>query len=361
MNLKQDVGGVVRHFQIAGEFLGAAPHGNGHINGTYCVTFKQNGGCVRYLLQQINLSIFKDPAALMENIQRVTAHLGSKYAGRPDRSRRGLTLVPSRDGAAYHRDAAGNVWRCYVFIERARTFDVVASPAQAFKAAQAFGQFQTLLADLPAPRLHDTIPDFHHTPKRFAALETALAADTVNRAKFAQPEIEFALRHKTICPVLLAANLPERVTHNDTKLNNVLLDDATGEGICVVDLDTVMPGLAPYDFGDLVRSAANPAKEDERDLSKVEMRFPLFEALARGYLSAAGEFLTPAERKLMAFSSKLITFELGLRFLTDFLSGDVYFKVRRDGQNLDRCRAQFKLMESIAQQEEAMNRLVSGI
>jgi hypothetical protein len=312
-------------------------------------------------LQQINRSIFKDPAALMENIQRVTAHLGSKYAGRPDRSRRGLTLVPARDGAAYHRDAAGNVWRCYVFIERARTFDVVSSPAQAFKAAQAFGQFQTLLADLPAPRLHDTIPDFHHTPKRLAALETALAADAVNRVKLAQPEIEFALRHKAICPVLLAANLPERVTHNDTKLNNVLLDDATGEGICVVDLDTVMPGLAPYDFGDLVRSAANPAKEDERDLTKVQMQFPLFEALARGYLSAAGEFLTPAERKLLAFSSKLITFELGLRFLTDFLSGDVYFRVHRDGQNLDRCRAQFKLMESIAQQEEAMNRLVSGI
>ena len=253
-------------------------------------------------------------------------------------------------------------WRVYIFIEAARGLTMRWKiRRRRLQAAKAFGQFQKLLADLPAPRLHDTIPDFHHTPKRFAALEQAIAADAANRAKLAQPEIEFALRHKAICSVLLDAKLPERVTHNDTKFNNVLLDDATGEGICVIDLDTVMPGLALYDFGDMVRTTTSPAKEDERDLSKVTMQFPMFEALARGYLSSAAEFLTPAEKKFLPFSGKLITFEIGIRFLTDFLAGDVYFKVHREGHNLDRCRTQFKLVESIEQQEETMNQLVETI
>jgi hypothetical protein len=221
--------------------------------------------------------------------------------------------------------------------------------------------FQKLLADLPAPRLHDTIPDFHHTPKRFAALEKAISADVANRAKLAKPEIEFALRHQAITGVLLAANLPERVTHNDTKFNNVMLDDVTGEGMCVIDLDTVMSGLVLYDVGDMVRTTTSPVKEDERDLSKVTMQFPMFEALMRGYLSPAADFLTPAEKKFLPFSGKLITFEIGLRFLTDFLARDTYFKVHRDGHNLDRCRTQFKLVESIEQQEEKMNQLVETI
>ena len=361
MNLKHDVQGVARHFQIHGGFLSAEPYGSGHINDTYCVVFDQGGVRVRYVLQRINHNIFKNPVALMENIQRVTTHLGKKCAGHSDQSRRVLTLIPTRDGLAYHRDAEGNIWRAYIFIEHARTFDAVESAAQAFKAAQAFGQFQKLLADLPAPRLHDTIPDFHHTPKRYVALEKAIQADAANRVRLAQPEIEFALRHQAICRVLLDAHLPERVTHNDTKFNNVMLDDATGEGICVIDLDTVMPGLALYDFGDMVRTTTSPAKEDERDLSKVKMQFPMFEALARGYLSSAAEFLTPAEKKWLPFSGKLITFEIGLRFLTDFLAGDVYFKVHRDGHNLDRCRTQFKLVESITQQEEQMNQLVESL
>jgi hypothetical protein len=358
---KHDVRAVARQFQIHGEFLEAAPYGSGHINDTYCVVFNQGGQRVRYIFQRINHNIFKNPVALMENIRRVTAHLEKKSAGQPDASRRLLTLIPARDGAAYHRDGEGNVWRVYVFIERARTFDAVESVAQALQAAKAFGQFQKLLADLLAPRLHDTIPDFHHTPKRFAALEKAIQADAANRAALAKPEIDFALRHKAICSVLLDANLPERVTHNDTKFNNVMLDDATGEGICVIDLDTVMPGLALYDFGDMVRTTTSPAKEDERDLSKVTMQFPMFEALVRGYLSSAAEFLTPAEKSFLPFAGKLITFEIGLRFLTDFLAGDTYFKVHRDGHNLDRCRTQFKLVESIEQQEGKMNQLVEKI
>ena len=190
-----------------------------------------------------------------------------------------------------------NHWRAYRFIERARTYDAVERPEQAFQAARAFGRFQQMLADLPAPRLHDTIPDFHHTPKRFAALEQAIAADVAGRAILAKAEIEFALARESITGVLLDANLPERVTHNDTKFNNVMLDDATGEGICVIDLDTVMPGLALYDFGDMVRTTTSPAMEDEQDLSKVTMQFPMFEALVRGYLSSAGGFLTKAEKQ----------------------------------------------------------------
>ena len=361
MKIKHDVRGVARHLQIHGEFLGAEPYGSGHINDTYCVLFDQGGTRVRYIFQRINHNIFKHPVALMENIQRVTAHLGRKIAGEPDESRRVLTLIPSRDGMAYHRDAEGNYWRAYIFIEKARTFDAVESTGQAFEAAKAFGQFQKLLADLPAPRLQDTIPDFHHTPKRFAALEKAIAADVANRARLAQPEIEFALRHQDICSVLLDARLPERVTHNDTKFNNVMLDDVTGKGVCVIDLDTVMPGLALYDFGDMVRTTTSPTKEDELDLTKVKMQFPMFEALARGYLSSAAGFLTPAEKKFLPFSGKLITFEIGIRFLTDFLAGDVYFKVHRDGHNLDRCRTQFKLVESIEQQTEQMNQLIESI
>jgi aminoglycoside phosphotransferase (APT) family kinase protein len=249
----------------------------------------------------------------------------------------------------------------YRFIERARTYDTVGSPQQAFQAAKAFGQFQKMLVDLPAPQLHDTIPDFHNTPKRFMAFERTLAADAADRAVLAKPEIDFAFAHQSIAGVLLDAHLPERVTHNDTKFNNVMLDDAAGEGICVVDLDTVMPGLALYDFGDMVRTATSPADEDEPDLSKVTMQFPMFEALARGYLSSAGNFLTQSERQYLAFAGKLITFEQGIRFLTDYLAGDTYYKVHRDGHNLDRCRTQFKLVESIEQQEEKMDLLVSEL
>ncbi len=359
--LDNAVRAIAGHFQIAGAFVEAAPYGSGHINDTYCVVFRQGSARVRYIFQRINHHIFKQPAALMENIQRVTTHLAAKIGDEADARRRVLTLMPTRAGAACHCDADGNHWRCYLFIEQARTFAAVESAAQACEAAKAFGQFQKLLSDLPAPRLHDTIPDFHHTPKRFAALEQAIAADVANRAAAAKPEIEFALRHQDICHVLLDANLPERVTHNDTKFNNVMLDDVTGEGICVIDLDTVMPGLALYDFGDMVRTTTSPAKEDERDLSKVTMQLPMFAALARGYLSAANEFLTPAERTFLPFSGKLITLEIGLRFLTDHLAGDVYFKVHRDGHNLDRSRTQFKLVESIEQQEAAMNKLMESL
>lgn len=361
MSKVHDVGAVALQFQISGEFVGAKPYGSGHINDSYCVTFHQAGVTVRYIVQRINHNIFKNPVAVMENIQRVTSHLAIQVAGEPDCGRRVLTLIPAQNGQAWYVDAEGNYWRAYRFIENARTFDTVESTEQAFQAAKAFGRFQKLLADLPAPRLHDTIKDFHHTPKRFAALEQAITSDRCNRAILATREIEFALTRKSIANVLLDANLPERVTHNDTKLNNVMLDEATGEGICVIDLDTVMPGLALHDFGDMVRTTTSPAEEDERDLSKVTMQFPMFEALVRGYLTSAGSFLTEAEKHHLVFSSKSITFEQGIRFLTDYLAGDTYYKVHHEGHNLDRCRTQFKLLESIEKQEERMDRLVHSI
>jgi Phosphotransferase enzyme family len=358
---RHDIQAVAREFEISGQFLSAEPYGSGHINDTYCAVFDQGGTPIRYIHQRINHNVFKNPVALMENINRVTAHLQEKLTGHEDRIRRALALVPARDGRSYHRDEQGNYWRTYIFIEKARTYDAAESATQAFQAGRAFGEFQRLLADLPAPRLHDTIPDFHNTPKRFADLERAIEADAVNRADQAKAEIEFALGRKTMTTVLISAGLPERVTHNDTKFNNVMLDSATQEGICVIDLDTVMPGLALYDFGDMVRTTTSPALEDERDLARVRMQFPMFQALVQGYLSTAGGFLTKGEREHLAFSGKLITFEIGLRFLADFLGGDTYFKVHRNGHNLDRCRTQFKLVESIERQEEQMTLLVTGV
>jgi hypothetical protein len=361
MNRAAGVDAAARQFEISGKYASAAPYGTGHINDSYCAVFHEGDKTSRFMIQRINANVFRNPVAVMENIRRVTTHLGKRVGGQADHDRRVLTLIPARDGRVWHTDRDGNYWRAYRFIENARSYDAVDSPEQAFQAARAFGQFQQMLSNFPAPRLLDTIPDFHNTPKRFAALEQAIEADVALRAMTVKPEIEFALARKTIAPRLLAARLPERVTHNDTKFNNVLLDDNTGEGICVIDLDTVMPGLAAYDFGDMVRTTTSPAMEDEQDLSRVTMQFPMFEALVRGYLESARGFLTREEKQHLAFAGKLITFEIGVRFLTDYLSGDTYFKVHRDGHNLDRCRTQFKLVESIERQEEAMHRLVEEL
>lgn len=352
---------IASAFDIPGKFVSAVPTGNGHINDSYCVTFHAANQPSRYLLQRINHQIFTDPAALMENIQRVTTHLAAKLSTQSESHRSTITLIPTCDSHAWHTDVHGNHWRVYRFIDDAHTLDIVESPAQAYKAAKAFGQFQRDLADLPPPRLHDTIPDFHHTPKRLTALEHAITTDIANRALLAHPEIDFVFRRHSLTTVLLDAHLTERVTHNDTKINNVMFDDHTGEAICVIDLDTVMPGLAPYDFGDLVRTTTSPAAEDEQNLSKVTMRFPLFEALLRGYLASAGSFLTLAERGHLVAAGKLITFEQGIRFLADYLAGDTYYKTHHPTQNLDRCRTQLQLLSSIEQQEDAMQRLVESL
>ena len=276
-----------------------------------------------------------------------------------------LTLVPTarmvgRFAATIQAHAGG-----YTISSSARACTKTSqTPAQAEQAGRAFGEFQSLLADLPAPRLHETIPDFHNTPLRYAALERAIAADACGRVAAAQPEIEFVGRRRALAPALLdlhrAGEIPERIVHNDAKITNVLLDAATGAGLCVVDLDTVMPGLSLYDFGDMVRTMTSPTAEDETDLSQVEVQLPLFEALARGYLAAAGCFLNAAERAQLVTAGKLITLEQGVRFLTDFLSGDTYYKTQRPDQNLDRCRTQLKLVASLERHEVALTRLVVG-
>ncbi len=352
---------VARVFEVKGGFRSAIPHGTGHIHDTYCVTFDAGDREERIILQRINTLVFKNPVAVMENIKRVTDHLRSRLNGEADLDRRVLRLVPTQDGASWHVDADGQFWRAYRFIEGAHTYDSVESPRQAFEAAKAFGDFQRLLADLPEPRLHESIPEFHNTGKRFAAFERAVAEDAAQRGAEAQDEIAFAISRRTIATGLLDAELPERVTHNDTKLNNVLLDDETGEGICVIDLDTAMPGLAAYDFGDMVRTMTSRAAEDERILSRVAMDFELFESVLRGYLQGAASFLTEREFDTLIIGAKVIVFEQGIRFLSDHLAGDTYYKVSRPGQNLDRCRTQFKLLKSIEEQQDAMLLLLRSL
>lgn len=363
--IKHDIKEIASNFLIPGDFISAAPYGSGHINDTYAACFCQGGINVRYIIQRINHNVFKNPPALMENIMRVTEHLRSKLNASACPSRQALRLITTHDYKPYHHDAAGNYWRVYIFVEGANTYDVIKTPEQTYQAGKAFGDFQKNLVDIPGGRLHETIPDFHNTPKRMEALEKAIEKDVVNRAAGIKKEIDFALNHKNITDVLIKLNqagkIPERITHNDTKINNVMLDDTTGEGVCVIDLDTVMPGLVHYDFGDLVRTSTSPAAEDEKDLSKVTMRMPMFESLLKGYMKTAGDFLNPTEREYLPFSGKLITFEIGIRFLTDYLSGDVYFKTHRDGHNLDRCRTQFKLVESIEEQENKMTAILKNL
>jgi len=358
---------VACHFAILGDFLEAVPYGNGHINDTFSAIFDQGGTLVRYILQRINDRVFREPLKLMENIAHVTNHIRAKLEaeGVEDTSREVMTLVKTLEGKDCHVDGEGHVWRCYIFVEGAKSYDIIESPAQAFQAAKAFGSFQRNLMDYAGPRLHETIPSFHDTRVRFQALQRAIENDRCNRAQLAREEVSFALANEALVDSLLAlkarGEIQERITHNDTKLNNVLLDDVTGEGMCVLDLDTVMPGLSLYDFGDMVRTATNPAAEDERDLGRIQVQVPMFEALARGYLEGMDGALSPAERDRLALAGRLLTFECGLRFLTDFLDGDTYFRVHREGHNLDRCRTQFALVRALEVQEERLSRYVRSL
>lgn len=361
MNSNYDFQAICSQFRLYGDFVSVQPYGNGHINDTYQLTYCQSGKNVRYILQKINTNVFRNPVSLMDNIQRVTEHLKRKCTN----SRGTLTLILTEKWKPYVVDASGNYWRVYLFIENARSYDVLETEQQAYEAAKVFGQFQADLVDLPGPRLIETIPDFHNTPARVAALEKAIREDRCGRVASVRKEIDFVLSRREEAGRLLELNtrgvIPERITHNDTKLNNVLIDTENGTGICVIDLDTVMPGLAHYDFGDMVRTGTSPAAEDERDLSKVTMQFGMFEALLRGYCATAGSFLNDVELEYLPFSGKLITLEIGMRFLTDYLEGDVYFKIHRDNHNLDRCRTQFKLVESIEQQYGRMRKLTDEI
>ncbi|MCL1892947.1 MAG: aminoglycoside phosphotransferase family protein [Holophagaceae bacterium] len=358
---------VIKQFDILGDYVSAEPYGNGHINDTFVVVFDQGGTIVKYIVQRINDNIFTEPVRVMENIIHVTQHIRKKAEakGIEDISRRVLTLVKTLMGEDFARDPDGHVWRCYIFIEDSKSWDIIETPSQAFEAAKAFGAFQSDLMDYDGQRLFETIPLFHHTLNRFATLQKAIQDDVKNRAIKVKSEIDFALSHEPLAGCLLSLQekgvIPERITHNDTKLNNVLLDDKTGEGICVLDLDTVMPGLSLYDFGDMVRTATNPVAEDELDLSKVVVQTRMFEAIAKGYLEGTAGALLPVEREHLVTSGKLLTYECGIRFLTDYLQGDVYFKIKREAHNLDRCRTQFALVRSLEEHEEGLVKFVSTL
>jgi aminoglycoside phosphotransferase (APT) family kinase protein len=358
---------VSREFQIYGDLHQVEPCKIGHINETYIATYNQGGAPVRYIHQKINTEVFKDPAGVMDNIGRVTRHQRERLLaqGTPDVTRRVVTVVPTRDGAAFYTTPHGSCWRTFVLVEKVRTYESVTSPALAYEAGRAFGEFQRLLSDLPGKRLVETIPHFHNSRRRFDALQAAATADRYNRAASAAAEIKFASAREKGVDVILKAmakkQIPERATHNDTKFNNVMLDAETGKAMCVVDLDTVMPGCALYDFGDMVRTTTSPTLEDELDLSKVQARMPLFRALCRGYLEATEGMLTKHERALIAFSGQLLTFTIGLRFLTDYLNGDTYFRVHRPFHNLERARTQFRLVESLEKQAEQMQKFADTV
>jgi len=354
---------VCRQFQVEGILVDVIPYGGGHINDTLLGVYQTKAGTKRYIHQRINHNVFKQPEKVMENIERVTRYARERIqaaGGNP--ARETLTLVPAKDGRFYHQTPDGSYWRTYIFIEGAHTFEIAQNLEQVYHAARAFGRFQKLLDDLPGERLHETIPDFHHTRKRFDTFQQILAVDPVKRAEQVKVEIDFILQREkvasTVVDLLVQGRLPERVTHNDTKLNNVLIDDQTGEGICVIDLDTMMPGSALYDFGDLVRMGTAMAAEDEPDLSRVGVDMRLFGELARGYLDSTRDFLTPTELDLLVFGGHLITFEQAIRFLGDYLNGDVYYKIHRVGQNLDRARTQIKMLAEMERKQEAMEAIV---
>ena len=358
---------IGNQFAISGKLIDGHEIDSGHINSTYCGSFRRTDGSVqRYIFQSINRNVFKDPYGVMENVERVTRHINSKVLrSKKDLGGQTLNLFPARAGGTWVEDADGGVWRCYNFIEGCVTYDVVENTRQAYQAARAFGSFQDLVSDLDAASLKETIPDFHHTRKRFQRLLEVAAADPHGRLAGVRAEYDFVCAREAVTGVLLdeaaAGHIPLRVTHNDTKINNVMIDSESDEAVCVIDLDTVMPGLVLYDFGDLVRSATSPAAEDETDLSKVQMQMPLFEALVEGYLDSASEFINDVEIRYLPLSGKLMTLEVGIRFLTDHLAGDVYFKIHRPNHNLDRCRTQLKLVECIEAQEDAMNAFVRKV
>ena len=359
-----DLKAVTAQFRIPGRFLEGSLYGNGHINATFAATFRRGATRKRYVLQCINAHIFREPLRLMENVARVTRHIRRKLeaAGVQDTTRRVLTLVETRAGAVCLVDPEGRVWRCYLFVEGASSLDIIQTPAQAHAAARAFGAFQRLLMDYDGPRLFETIPRFHDTCARVEALKQALAEDRCGRAAAVAPELRQLLDREALADSLLslqaAGGIPERITHNDTKLNNVMFDEATGEGICVIDLDTVMPGLSLFDFGDLVRFAANTGAEDEADLAKVDVALPVFEAIVQGYIAGAGAILANAEWDNLVFAARLITYEIGIRFLTDYLDGDEYFKIKYPEHNLVRARNQFRLVDRIEAAAGAMEEIV---
>ncbi len=347
---------LVMQFQVEQEVASVEPYGSGHINHTYLAQMSEGK---KYILQGINTTIFKDTDQLMENILNVTSYLRKEIertGGDPKRET--LTVVLTKDGKSYFTDEDGGKWRVYEFIEGAQTFDAVESDEDFYQSAVAFGKFQAMLANFPADTLHETIPQFHDTAKRYRDFEKAVEADVKGRAAKVEKEIAFVREHSgevsMLHDMLAKGELPLRVTHNDTKLNNIMIDADSHKAICVIDLDTVMPGLSAHDFGDAIRFGANTAAEDEPDTSKVSLSLKLFEIFVKGFLEGCGGRLTENEIKALPMGAKMMTLECGMRFLADYLEGDVYFKTSREDHNLDRCRTQFALVADMEKKWQRM-------
>jgi len=352
-----DLNSILNEFILESEI---SVYGNGHINDTYITNTKN------YILQRINTGIFKNPDELMQNIENVTNHirLKMKALGR-DEDRSTLTVVKTRKGESYVKCDDDHVYRVYKFINGSETIEKAENDVHMYNAGKGFGEFQQMLTDYPVDTLFDTIPNFHNTVKRVEALETAIKENRTGRLIFVKDEVEFALSRAKDASVIVEGiedgSIPLRVTHNDTKINNILFDDKTHEPLCVIDLDTVMQGSLLYDFGDAMRIGASSAAEDEEDLSKVWFDEKLFEAFAKGFLEFMGEDITPREKELLGFSAKLLTYECGIRFLTDYLNGDTYFKIHKPAHNLIRARNQFKLVKDIEDKMDKLNKIIENL
>lgn len=342
---------IYRQFMIAGEYISCERYGEGHINDTFRLTVNDGGKEIHYILQRINNRLFTDVEKLMHNIELVTEFCRRSVEARGgDPMRECLNIVRTKEGQTYYSDGT-NYFRMYIFIENATTYQTVRNPCDFYESAVAFGNFANLLAGFDASQLYEVLPDFHNTRVRYANFVTAVEKDEYGRLAEVRKEIEWVNAHKDLCGKIVdkiaSGEIPLRVTHNDTKLNNVMIDDATGKGIAVIDLDTVMPGSLCYDFGDSIRFGCNSAAEDEPDTSKVHFVFELYKTYLDGYLSAVGESITQREKELLPWGAVLMTYECGMRFLTDYLEGDVYFRTHRPKQNLDRARTQFKLVDDM--------------
>ena len=360
-NLKE----IFALFTGEGTFLKGEPYGSGHIHDTFRIeTVEQDKD--DYILQHLNNKIFKNIPELQDNIERVTIHLRKKLEAIPgsEIKRECLTLIPAKNGKSWILDREGDYWRMYIFITNHRSYNIVDSPDKAFEGGKAIGRFQAMLADLPGNPLFETIPFFHDIEKRLDSFKRIINENPKGRVEKATAEIDFVLKRAEEMKVILKLGkehkIPLRITHNDTKFNNILLDE-NDKALCVIDLDTVMPGYVHYDFGDSIRTVANIAAEDEKELSKVKMDISLFESYARGYLSETKDTLNAVEKEYLAFAPRLITFTIALRFLTDHIDGDNYFKIHHENHNLQRARAQFKLVESMEEQYESMKKIITKL
>lgn len=337
----------------------------GHINATYRLTRPEAAEAPGYILQRINTGVFRDPAALMDNIGQVTAHIRRAYQAEGiDPTRRVLHFLPADGGSLFYTDPVGGVWRAYRYIDNVTAYDRVDSPALFREVGRGFGDFQARLADFPAHRLAETIPDFHNTPRRYEAFCRAIREDMAGRVANVREEIAVLHDHRAMMGAIvsrLGADIPLRVTHNDTKLNNVLMDNETGRALCVIDLDTVMPGSALYDFGDAIRTGASTAAEDEPDTTRIDLNMTLFQAFTEGFVAAATAGLTPTEIRLLPLGATVLTCEQAMRFLTDYLMGDTYFKTRYPTHNLVRTRAQLCLLRRMEARMDEMNAVVKDL